>query len=239
MPLIVEGGRIPPVGRRKGLAVMEAAPVHAHRDSTLRSSITCPTPLWRIRVTVLRPAREASATSDLPEALFSYRDSAHRSRTASSQQFLLQPRRTLANPIRWRDRHRHRAAPANLRDNRMESFGGCVRLGRTEHRVRDTFLSGGTRQRASQRRYPRTLADKQFGVFDFAKEDGHPLLVGTAERCVSPLPMNEVQADALKDSGYFVLTQSAEGVWTRSSRRKHKASLSISRAIPNMAPRLC
>ncbi|MFY9662603.1 MAG: homoserine O-succinyltransferase [Terriglobales bacterium] len=56
------------------------------------------------------------------------------------------------------------------------------------------------------------LPDKQFGVFDFAKEDGHPLLVGTAERVRFPHSRwNEVQADALKDSGYFVLTQSAEG----------------------------
>jgi homoserine O-succinyltransferase len=56
------------------------------------------------------------------------------------------------------------------------------------------------------------LNDKQFGVFDFAKATNHPLTGGTGERVRFPHSRwNEVQADALAACGYLVLTQSAEG----------------------------
>jgi homoserine O-succinyltransferase len=60
------------------------------------------------------------------------------------------------------------------------------------------------------RRHP--LGDKQFGVFDFAKTGKHQLTAGTGEHVRFPHSRwNEVQADALTACGYYVLTQSAEG----------------------------
>jgi homoserine O-succinyltransferase len=56
------------------------------------------------------------------------------------------------------------------------------------------------------------LNDKQFGVFDFAKTANHPLTDGTGQLVRFPHSRwNEVQADALAACGYLVLTQSAEG----------------------------
>jgi len=56
------------------------------------------------------------------------------------------------------------------------------------------------------------LNDKQFGVFDFAKTASHPLTDGTGQLVRFPHSRwNEVQADALATCGYLVLTQSAEG----------------------------
>lgn len=55
------------------------------------------------------------------------------------------------------------------------------------------------------------LPDKQFGVFDFANAS-HPLINGTSERIRFPHSRwNEVRADELAACGYTVLTQSTEG----------------------------
>src|SRR5580658_3075836 len=56
------------------------------------------------------------------------------------------------------------------------------------------------------------LGDKQFGVFEFARAGKHQLTAGTGERVRFPHSRwNEVRAEALTASGYQVLTQSAEG----------------------------
>ena len=56
------------------------------------------------------------------------------------------------------------------------------------------------------------LSDKQFGVFEFAKTTEHQLTSGTAESVRFPHSRwNEVRADELTSSGYSVLTQSSEG----------------------------
>jgi homoserine O-succinyltransferase/O-acetyltransferase len=56
------------------------------------------------------------------------------------------------------------------------------------------------------------LADKQFGVFVFTKSANHPLTVGAAEQIRFPHSRwNEVRRDTLTACGYLVLTQSAEG----------------------------
>ncbi len=56
------------------------------------------------------------------------------------------------------------------------------------------------------------LPDKQFGVFTFAKSGNHELISGTEEQVrFSHSRWNEVQAHALADSGYLVLTQSSDG----------------------------
>ena len=56
------------------------------------------------------------------------------------------------------------------------------------------------------------LAEKQFGVFDYARDACHELTNGAAQRVRFPHSRwNEVQADELTASGYLVLTQSAEG----------------------------
>jgi homoserine O-succinyltransferase len=56
------------------------------------------------------------------------------------------------------------------------------------------------------------LSDKQFGVFSFDKAVPHELTAGTAAPLRFPHSRwNEVQAEALKASGYTVLTQSSEG----------------------------
>jgi len=56
------------------------------------------------------------------------------------------------------------------------------------------------------------LPDKQFGVFAFSKSANHPLISNTPEQVRFPHSRwNEVQADSLRDCGYTVLTESAEG----------------------------
>ena len=56
-----------------------------------------------------------------------------------------------------------------------------------------------------------SLADKQFGVFDYEKTQEHPLTRGTAERIRIPHSRwNEVKQDALISCGYAVLTRSAQ-----------------------------
>jgi homoserine O-succinyltransferase len=58
----------------------------------------------------------------------------------------------------------------------------------------------------------RPLSDKQFGVFEFTKSANHPLTAGTSEKVRFPHSRwNEVQTEALISSGYQVLTQSVEG----------------------------
>jgi homoserine O-succinyltransferase/O-acetyltransferase len=56
------------------------------------------------------------------------------------------------------------------------------------------------------------LSDKQFGVFDFANAANHQLTTGVGERLRFPHSRwNEVKADQLAACGYQVLTQSVEG----------------------------
>ncbi|MGB6477853.1 MAG: homoserine O-succinyltransferase [Candidatus Sulfotelmatobacter sp.] len=56
------------------------------------------------------------------------------------------------------------------------------------------------------------LGDKQFGVFDFSKAANHQLTTGYGERvCFPHSRWNEVRADELTACGYRVLTQSTEG----------------------------
>jgi homoserine O-succinyltransferase/O-acetyltransferase len=56
------------------------------------------------------------------------------------------------------------------------------------------------------------LSDKQFGVFEFAKTTEHQLTSGTAGSVRFPHSRwNEVRGDELTASGYSVLTQSSEG----------------------------
>jgi len=58
----------------------------------------------------------------------------------------------------------------------------------------------------------RPLGDKQFGVFTFTKSANHALTGGVREQIRFPHSRwNEVQADALAACGYSVLTRSAEG----------------------------
>jgi len=56
------------------------------------------------------------------------------------------------------------------------------------------------------------LPDKQFGVFTFAKSASHELISGTEEQIrFSHSRWNEVLAASLTDAGYVVLTQSIDG----------------------------
>ncbi len=71
------------------------------------------------------------------------------------------------------------------------------------------------------------LVDKQFGVFDFARVGYHELTNGAAERVRFPHSRwNEVRSDALTASGYLVLTQSTEG-GVDSFVKKKKRSLFV------------
>src|ERR1039457_4050110 len=68
------------------------------------------------------------------------------------------------------------------------------------------------------------LPDKQFGVFTFAKPGNHQLTAGTEELVRFPHSRwNEVQADALTDSGYLVLTQSGDGGVDTFVKRKRQS----------------
>ncbi len=56
------------------------------------------------------------------------------------------------------------------------------------------------------------LPDKQFGVFELTKAFSHPVLDGTGETMRFPHSRwNEVRADELTEAGYTVLTMSADG----------------------------
>jgi len=58
----------------------------------------------------------------------------------------------------------------------------------------------------------RPLSDKQFGVFEFTKSANHPLTAGTPEKMRFPHSRwNEVPAEAVTANGYQLLTQSVEG----------------------------
>jgi homoserine O-succinyltransferase len=71
------------------------------------------------------------------------------------------------------------------------------------------------------------LDDKQFGVFAFNKPTSHQLTSGTGELIRFPHSRwNEVRAKALTTSGYTVLTQSAEG-GVDSFIKKKKQSLFV------------
>jgi homoserine O-succinyltransferase len=71
------------------------------------------------------------------------------------------------------------------------------------------------------------LNDKQFGVFDFGKAANHELTTGAGERVRFPHSRwNEVRADALAACGYTVLTQSVEG-GVDSFVKKKKRSLFV------------
>ena len=71
------------------------------------------------------------------------------------------------------------------------------------------------------------LSDKQFGVFDFSRRANHPLTAGAGERVRFPHSRwNEVRADELTACGYLVLTQSAEG-GVDSFVKKKKRSLFV------------
>jgi homoserine O-succinyltransferase len=71
------------------------------------------------------------------------------------------------------------------------------------------------------------LSDKQFGVFDFTKGADHELTCGTSETIRFPHSRwNEVRADELTASGYVVLTQSADG-GVDSFVKKKKRSLFV------------
>jgi len=75
------------------------------------------------------------------------------------------------------------------------------------------------------KRHP--LAEKQFGVFDFARVGYHELTNGATERvCFPHSRWNEVRADALTANGYLVLTQSTEG-GVDSFVKKKKRSLFV------------
>jgi homoserine O-succinyltransferase len=72
-----------------------------------------------------------------------------------------------------------------------------------------------------------SLADKQFGVFDFSRVSDHHLTSRTAERVRFPHSRwNEVRADALTSCGYTVLTQSVEA-GVDSFVKKKKRSLFV------------
>jgi homoserine O-succinyltransferase/O-acetyltransferase len=71
------------------------------------------------------------------------------------------------------------------------------------------------------------LSDKQFGVFDFARAANHPLTSSAEERVRFPHSRwNEVRADELEARGYLVLTQSSEG-GVDSFVKKKKRSLFV------------
>ncbi|MGC2228223.1 MAG: homoserine O-succinyltransferase, partial [Candidatus Sulfotelmatobacter sp.] len=71
------------------------------------------------------------------------------------------------------------------------------------------------------------LSDKQFGVFDFARAANHQLTAGYGERVRFPHSRwNEVRADELSACGYLILTQSSEG-GVDSFVKKRKRSLFV------------
>src|SRR5580700_10757310 len=71
------------------------------------------------------------------------------------------------------------------------------------------------------------LSDKQFGVFDFASATTHPLTAGAGEPVRFPHSRwNEVRADELTACGYLILTQSGEG-GVDSFVKKKKRSLFV------------
>ena len=103
----------------------------------------------------------------------------------------------------------------NLRNEPYWSASGeCVGLGGEQYDSRPILscLAAHAGVLHSDGIEPAPLSDKQFGVFDFAKTANHQLTRGTRGAVRFPHSRwNEVQADALAACGYLVLTQSAEG----------------------------
>jgi homoserine O-succinyltransferase len=68
------------------------------------------------------------------------------------------------------------------------------------------------------------LPDKQFGVFELTKSGGHSLLSSAGEKmCFPHSRWNEVRADELMEAGYTVLTRSADGAVDTFVKKKKRS----------------
>ena len=218
MPLIVDGGRVPPRwAERKNL--LATAPLDTH------TSADCVTLAFVNNM-------PDSALEDTEIQFFELLDA------ASGDVPVLLSLHSLAGVVRGeRGQHHVNSFYQGTDDLLNRRFDGVIMTG-TEPRQRDlriepywsamvnvldwaetntvsTILSclaahAGVLHGDGIDRRP--LRDKQFGVFDFAKVASHPLSRGTGERIRFPHSRwNEVSADALAACGYSVLAQSAEG----------------------------
>ena len=81
------------------------------------------------------------------------------------------------------------------------------------------------------------LADKQFGVFEFERTGDHPIAVRTKGRARFPHSRwNELRADALLSCGYTVLTQSLEGGVDSFVKKKKKSLFVHFQGHPEYGP---
>jgi homoserine O-succinyltransferase len=218
MPLIIEGGRIPPRWAVKKNLHAESVDTAAASTECVRIAFVNNMPDSALEDTEMQffELLEAAA-GDIPVRLKLHslsgvprgeRGQQHLSGFYFSTDDLLNDRFDGAIMTGTEPRQ------PDLRNEPYWSALGSV-LDWAESNTASTILSclaahAGVLHSDGIHRHP--LGDKQFGVFEFARAGKHQLTAGTGERVRFPHSRwNEVRAEALTASGYQVLTQSAEG----------------------------
>ena len=219
MPLIIEGGRVPPRwAERKSCRLVGSGESHGLGTDGVRIAFLNNMPDAALEDTEIQFFELLDAASgEIPIRLKLHslsgvpRSERGEQRLSSfyfSTQDLLNSRFDAAIMTGTEPRQ------ANLRNEPYWSALAGV-LDWAESNTVSTILSclaahAGVLHTDGINRHP--LSDKQFGVFEFARAAAHQLTAGYGERVRFPHSRwNEVQAEALNACGYSVLTQSAEG----------------------------
>jgi homoserine O-succinyltransferase/O-acetyltransferase len=233
MPLIIDGGRIPPRWAEKRNSLPAGLAGHDRRSECVRVAFVNNMPDSALEETEMQFFDLLDeASGDLPVLLKLHslagvpreqRGRQHVNNFYSSTNDLLDGRFDALIMTGTEPQQR------NLRNEPYWSALADV-LDWAETNTASTILSclaahAGVLHSDGIERHP--LADKQFGVFDFAQVGYHELTDGKAEQVRFPHSRwNEVRGDALTASGYLVLTQSAEG-GVDSFVKKKKRSLFV------------
>ena len=234
MPLIIDGGRVPPGwGQRAGLGHAVPIDLHVPRMTGVSLALINNMPDAALEDTELQFFELLDiASGDVPVFLKLY-SLAGIPRTDRGARHL--------NSFYWDfdDLWNNRfdgvimtGTEPHSSDLRNESYWRVLSdvLDWAERNTTSTVLSclaahAGVLHRDGIGRHP--LSDKQFGVFDFTKAADHQLTNGTSQTVRFPHSRwNEVRANELTASGYLVLTKSVEG-GVDSFVKKKKRSLFV------------
>jgi len=233
MPLIIDGGRIPPRwAERKGLSAVGSVEPYLPSEC-VRIAFINNMPDSALEDTELQffELLEAAA-GDIP-VLLKLHSLSGVPRGERGQQHVNDCYRGTDDLLNsWFDAVIMTGTEPRQRDLRNEPYWSALAnvLDWAETNTVSTILSclaahAGVLHSDGIDRCP--LTDKQFGVFDFAKAANHQLTGGTGEPVRFPHSRwNEVQPDALAACGYLVLTQSADG-GVDSFVKKKKRSLFV------------
>jgi homoserine O-succinyltransferase/O-acetyltransferase len=221
MPLIIEGGRVPPrwlVETYSRPASSSKSPLKTGRTETLRVAFINNMPdaaLEDTEAQFFNLLDDASADAPIQLKLFSLPGVPRSDRGQSHVDKFYYPLNEL-----WQDRFDGviitgtEPRQPNLRDEPYWSALAEL-FDWAERNTSSAILSclaahAGVLHSDGIARH--RLSDKQFGVFDFTKTASHALTSGTAERIRFPHSRwNELHAKELTACGYDVLSQAAEG----------------------------